>query len=100
MPSPTALQRKVTIRELQRKPGEAQSVQIMKGAALVGFVNRQGMPAIITIWHDREKPDSEDIVAHLVENHGKVPPGADYIGSAEFGGGQVLMHCFVVRAKT
>lgn len=75
-----------------------QHIHVPDGAKPVAFMNRSGDP---TIFFQVKGPvaSKEELPFLLVMASAQAPDDAIYIGTAEFGGGATLYHCFEVSRK-
>lgn len=77
---------------------EAQEVHLPKDAKAVGFLNRGG-EATVLFTTEAAPNELSAVIGLLFVTRGGVacPHVADYIGSAEFAGGQVVLHAWRLR---
>lgn len=90
---------RITALELKRDTGVQQPIKIVTGSVPVSFFNRAGAPTVYFMGPAGPEFDDKASIV-LVSGANAVPDHAKYIGSAEFSGGQAMLHAFIVRKKS
>jgi hypothetical protein len=70
-----------------------QTVTVPDGAKPVAFLNRGGDPTVFFVTKGASTM-KEELTFMLAQASASVPDDAVYIGTAEFGGGSTIFHCF------
>lgn len=80
-----------------------QEVSVPDDAVPVAFLNRGGEATVYFTSHlvaegagKKAQPPHKTVRLILTNGAGQTPVAADYIGTAEFSGGQVLYHCWML----
>ena len=81
---------------LKREPGTVQEISLPVDAKAVAFANRGGDPTIFFTTMRQARDSGEQRVGRFIITHGEgqVPDKSQYIGVAEFSGGQLLYHAW------
>lgn len=88
---------RITALELKYELGVGQKVRIASGSVPVSFLNRAGAPTIYLLGPSG--PEFEDCTVTLVAGANAVPLQGKFIGTAEFRGGQAVVHAFFSKPK-
>jgi len=84
---------RITPIELKYEPGIGQKIRIATGSVPVSFLNRAGQPTVYFIGPSGPEFD-EGCAITLVAGANATPANSKFIGTAEFRGGQAVLHAF------
>lgn len=87
---------RITRIEFDRKPGLTQTKKLAEGWKPLAFMNVAGAPTLYVLEPPGAVRDT-DASFMLATAGSDVPDDAKHLGSAEFSGGQVSFHAFIVN---
>jgi len=88
---------RITAIELKYELGVGQKVRIASGSVPVSFLNRAGAPTVYLLGPSG--PEFEDYNFTLVAGANATPGQGKFIGTAEFRGGQAVLHAFFAKPR-